>query len=470
MRSMMVAAIAACAGGSMAALLALSVQGCSSSDAATPPSDAGDAGVVDAADEAANDAAPNIDQPPNVYPAQHQPIPQMKNVGGPVLPSMQIVTVTFAGDPKRDSIRAYTDFIVKSGWWDTVMTGFGVGKGSSGGHAELPAAFGVDAGVSVTITDDDVRALLQAKITSGELPRPIKGVTAYALYFPKNVTIQKGSETSCQNFGGYHWNFAANVPASSGDAGADGGGPAGTFDVAYAIMPRCAAYPVDDAVSNFNQLTVTASHELAEMASDPFIGPNTGFVLDTDDSWLPSFYPPGSVIENGDACSNIYDSNAESYDESGYKVQRIWDNAAAAASDNPCQPVKEGRIYFAAAVKTVAGSFNGHQTSGYVVVPAGGSTDVVVNVFSTAALPHDVLLYVGKDKRGANDPSDMDKLGNTVSIKLSRQQVNNGSGVIMTVSAGTAARTGAGGDQRIVVRSVLEKDDYNDWPFIVRVK
>ena len=465
MRSMMVAAIFACAGGSVA--LALSLQGCSNSDAAPPASDAGDAGVVDAADETAVDAGPDIDQPSNVYPAQHQPIPLMHSLGGPVLPSMQLVTVTFAGAPSRDSVRAFDDAIIKSGWWTTVMTGFGVGKGTSGGYADLPNDFGVDAGASVTITDDDIHTLLQAKITSGELPRPIQGVTAYALYFPKNVSIQNGSETSCQSFGGYHYAFMANVPAPSGDAGADAG-PGGTFNVPYAVMPRCDSFP-NDAVTNFTQLTYFGSHELAEMASDPF--PWTGFVLDTDDAWLPSFYAPGTIIENGDACSNIYDVNLASYDDpSGYSVQRIWDNAAAAASDAPCQPTKANRIYFAAAVKTDKGKFNGHDTYGYVVVPSGGSVDVVVNVFSKAELPHDALLYVGKEKQGATDPSDMGKISNTVTVALSRQQVHNGSGVIMTVSAGTASLKGQGGDQRLLVRAVLEKDDYNDWPFIVRVK
>jgi hypothetical protein len=460
MKSLMVAALAVLAGGAVAV-----AQGCSSNDSAgaAPPNDAGEGGAIEAStDDGGADAGPGIDQPPGVYPAQHQPIPQMVNVGGPVLADPEIVTVTFAGEAQKGSIGVYTDTVIKSPYWKTVMTGFGVHAGVSGGHAELPSDFGVDAGAAVTITDDDIHALLQKHITSGLLPTPKQGKTAYALYFPKNVTIQKQSETSCQQFGGYHNNFSANVPA--GDAGA-----AGTFDVAYAVMPRCDAYPSNDPVSNFNALTLVASHELAEMASDPYIGPNTGYVLGDDDSWLPAFYAPGTTIENGDACAS-YSAAAESYDESGYTVQRIWDNAAAAASENPCQPVKAGSIYFAAAVRTTKGSFNGKQTYGYIVVPKGGSTDAVINVFSKAALPHDVLLYTGKDKFGASDPSDMTKIGNNLTVTLSRQQVNNGNGVIMHIEAAANSLSGAGGDQRIAVRAVLETNDYNDWPVIIRVK
>jgi len=446
------------------AVIVVASAACSSDSTPDVAADAGTDAVVDVNAADANDGG--IEQDPNVYPADHQPIPLLRNAGnGPVITNPKLVTITFVGDAKRDAYRAFGDTILGTPWWTTIMNGFGVQPGSGGGYAELaPTWTGTG---RVTISGSDIDAFLQRGITDGTIPRPVKDVL-YAFYFPKNVTVQNGSSGSCQQFLAYHTSTTVLVPdadAGVSDAGADAGEggapPTGTpVEVPYAVIPVC---DTGDATATFEQTTVAASHEFAEAATDPF--PNSGqggYLLDTDDSWLPPFYPPGSIIENGDACFEL-----PAWTEGNYKVQRSWTNAAAMVGDQPCQPVPQGRVYFAAAVRTIKQNANGHSSYGYLFVKRGQSASAIVNVFSLKALPHDLLLYVGAPKANQSDPSDLAPLKNEIQVQLSRQTAHNGNGAVLQV---TVPDTSTTGDFRMVVRAVLEPDDYNDWPLIVHVR
>ena len=53
-----------------------------------------------------------------------------------------------------------------------------------------------------------------------------------------------------------------------------------------------------------------------------------------------------------------------------------------------------------------------------------------------------------------------------VTVTLSQNQANNGDGITVTFSAPKNADPE---DVRVVIRSVLETNDYNDWPVIVHV-
>ncbi len=434
------------------------------------------ANVPDATADAVVEAAAaegGIEQDPNVYPADHQPIPLMTNHGGGVLPSVKVVTVTFAGDTRRDSLRTFDDKIVTTDWWKTTMTGVGVGVGSGGLYAELAPPWPGSARFNVD--DSQIQQMIQDGINHGTLPSPGTGASSsllYTFYFPKNVSITLGSDSSCTSFGGYHFSTTVTVPlnvpvppdggveAGVSDGGADAmpfdAGPAGPpIAVAYAVVPTC--------TSSFDDLTIPASHELAEAASDPFVGSNTGFNLDTDDAWLPSYYTPGQAIENGDACFDVHPQ----WTEGSYLVQRIWSNSAAKAGDAPCQPVLPGRVFFAAAVRTTLQAVSGHKSYGYLFVNRGTTATAVINVFSLKALAHDLSLYTGVPKSSQSDPSDLDVLKNDITTRLSRQTAHNGNGVILSVSV---PDTSVRGDFRMVVRAVLEPDDYNDWPLIIHVR
>jgi hypothetical protein len=228
-------------------------------------------------------------------------------------------------------------------------------------------------------------------------------------------------------------------------------------------VPKCnySNNPTQD----FEELTIGASHEFAEAATDPHpIGNDGTYRLTDDDSW--SAGGGGFGAECGDMCENLPDL---AYDETGYQVQRIWSNGAAARSQQPCQPAPGTKpVYFAAAVRTTKQSIDGHMTYGYLVIKKGKGADAEVDVFSEAELPHDVLLYVGKDRGSGHDPSDMATPDDGIMAHLSSSTyVHNGNCVTLHVDVPSSA---VPGDHRILVRAVLSQGDYNDWPFIVRVQ
>ena len=397
--------------------------------------DDGAVATLDAGGDAiAIDARPDAEQDPNVYPAQHQPIPQVDNLGGPVLDHAKLVSVSFTGDALRDSLRTYTHELLTSVWWKKTLGTFGFADGSNGGDFEL-----ADTVSGTTITDDNFQTYARQAITDGKLPMP-DAQTLFMFYLPPNTTIDLQGQLTCRDNGGYHSSFLMSF-------GGGDGGVTTTLDIAYAIIPRC--------FGSFEEATIAASHEIAEAATEPTPGESPTYYLVSNDAWIPILQGHSVGGEVGDLCSYL------NYDESGYTVQRIWSNAAAAASKNPCQPAS--KAYFGAAVRTSPRIVSGTKLNGHVAVARGQSIDALIDFFSEAALPHDVTLEVGVPA----DSGGLDSLPQGVTASLSRTTVHNGNGIVMTLGATSSA---APGSTRIVVRSTLDASDFNDWPVILTVK
>jgi hypothetical protein len=455
--------------------------GCGTSPAKqSSTSDAGDASTADVVAEAAVDAGIDINQDPNVYPSQHHPIPQIDYNGGPVLTHPRIVTVSFVGDPHRDSWRAFDHLITTTQWWTETAEGFCIDGGTYNGQCVgggttaapdggewLPDGSTADAGdgyldveipydySSMAITDDDIQTWLALHVGNGDFPPP-DPETIYALYFPTTTSISPGggSPPLCapEGYGvilGYHNQTTVMAVGSSTPQ-----------QVAYAVLPYCDLGAGD--LGNFEFATTTASHEIAEAATDPQPDQLPAYYLHSNDAWAGANSIAGG--ECGDLCENV---NNNTYDESGYTVQRIWSNQAAAQSMNPCQPWPN--TYYGAALRTTPQMIEGHESDGYVVVKRGQSVNVIADVFAQKALPHDLALYVGQNKGPyeTTDPSDVAAPGDGITVTLSQTQVNNGDGIIVTFAVPSSGSTG---DYAMVIRSVLESNDYNDWPVIVHVE
>jgi hypothetical protein len=447
--------------------------GCNGASSASVGADGGDASRADVTPEAAPvDAGPDIDQDPDVYPAHHHPIPQIDYSGGAIIDHVKVVTVTFTGDIHKSSLRYFDHMLASSDWWKQTAEGYCVDAGShagcvGGGTASAPEGGAWrpdgstdDAGdgfldvelaydLPSSITDAQIQTWLAQHIAAGDFPTP-DAQTVYMLYFPQTTSIEAplNQGASCVQFGGYH----DSVPVTF-----DGGG----VEVAYAVLPFC-DYGQGETV-NFQQVTLAASHELAEAVTDPHPLGTVAFNLDSNDAWVGALSYGGG--ECGDMCTYVADPT---YDESGYTVQRIWSNQAAAQSKQPCQPFP--LPYFAAALRTSSQKIppDNHVSDGYVLLRRGQSVDVVADVFSETALAHDLLLYAGKDKgSAATDPSDMGAPDDYIQVSLSQQQVHNGNGVVVTFSVPTKA---IAGNFRLVVRAVFDKANYNDWPVIVHVE
>lgn len=439
MRTMKTRAFFACA------LVAAACAACGSDPTAAPGGadaggDADDASTVDATADASTDApiadaAADIEQDPNVYPAKHHPIPQVDNQGGPLLDHMTLVTVSFVGDTHRDTFRAFGHAIGTTTWWHKTLGTYGLADAIVGPDVEL-ASLGTR-----SMMESEFEAYLAQQVTMGNLPPPTPQ-TLYVVYTPRPLSITLPSlGSSCSGFDGYHGSFPIALPNP------DGGAPT-TVNAAYAVVCECS--------TSLTEMTITAAHEIAEAATDPNIQYSPSYYMYTCDAWEQDLGGAGKAGEVGDLCSWL------TWTEGTWEVQRIYSNAAAAASKNPCQPYD--KLYFGAAPRTTPKLIGGVKMDGRLSIARGKSLDVILDAFSEAALPNDFSLYVGQNVGpGANGVS---SIGPSITSSLSKTKVHNGNGVILTISVGATTPTG---DYPFVIRSVLNASDYNDWPVILGV-
>jgi hypothetical protein len=122
-------------------------------------------------------------------------------------------------------------------------------------------------------------------------------------------------------------------------------------------------------------LTIVASHEIIESATDP--DPPHGFAMPpelwpqtgTKPPWaVPTWsYLQSGAVEVGDLCQGTV------VDEGAYAYQRVWSTTAAAAEGDPCVPALPLPYYSVATPKD------------WIAVPAGSTAMVPVTGWSTAA-------------------------------------------------------------------------------------
>jgi hypothetical protein len=440
------AAVYACGGGSDSSA---SDAGASDATATDGGADVTNGDGGSSGDDSATiaDALPDINQDPNVYPAMHHPIPLVDRGPGPVIDHMKIVTVTFVGDANRDTYRAFDQAIGGTSWWQSTLMPYGLSPSQVIAEVELPDTF------SGTTTDDSaLRTYFSTQIESGVLPPP-DGETLYVVYATRTMSVTLSTlGSSCSGFEGYHDAFATHVPPP--DGGAADAGPTAAVTAAYAMVFDCFN-------GGINGITSVASHEIAEAATDPDVDMNLAYYMETNAAWLqqtgtnPMTGAVTTAGEVGDLCVD-YDVT-----EGSYVLQRIYSNAAAALSENPCQPTST--TYFGGAVRTSKALTNGILADGFVSVKPGESTDVLIDVFSQAALPSDLTLSVG----GLNFGGGVQLITTGVTTSLSNKTVHNGDGVVLTINA---ASTVAPGRYPFVVRAELSASDTNDWPVILIVQ
>jgi hypothetical protein len=323
------------------------------------------------------------------YPAPHPAMPQIPRNGGVVLRHPSVVTVTFAGDPLQDKIEAFADQVVGLDWWSTVNADYGVGAAESAARVVIPKA------PAAAIGDADLERWLAARIGDGTLPAPTDQ-TVYALYYPQTTTVTlgdaEGGGASCSTFLGYHTTVDVAVAGK-------------TVHVAYAVINQCGG--------GLDELTVTASHELTEAATDPHpVDASTaGYVILDDGPWT------GLGGEDADMCAGV-----SSAAEAGFALTRVWNNRAAAAGDQPCLPVPgEGRGPF----------FDAGIVRERLVAHLGGSASTEVDCYAFGALPSRIRLKAQADEQAP------------LSLSFDHKTCTNGDKVTLTVSLRSGAQRGA---------------------------
>jgi hypothetical protein len=357
--------------------------------------------------------------------AQHPPLPQVPNQGGPLLAHPRLVVITFAEDPNSATIAAHARWIVTSQWLAMVGPEYGIGQGSIVGVVNTMMT------APQMATDADVQNLLVTGIQNNSFPRPTGGSftdTLYMIYFPQRTTIllpngDGTNSTSCMDFGGYHSETDSMQP----------------LHFSYAVIPFCSAF--DPNLTDIENDQISASHELFEAATDSLPLTNPAYALSQNDPNPSSWLFVGGEL--GDLCA----LPARAYREAGFVAQRVWSNQAAAANTrDPCVPADPAHPFFVVqpTPQTVQG------------VSAGSSIQYQLSAWSTA--PMAAWSVSASATQGSFMP--------TVSVMPSSMSNGSQGTMQVTIPAG-APRNGSA---LIMVTSAISQTEFQLWPVAIVVQ
>lgn len=281
--------------------------------------------------------------------------PRVINVGGQTIAHPIVQPIVFDGDPSTESIADFTRKVAVSSYWQGIGAEYGVSAIAPRtpiSVAEAPAT---------SVAAKQIETWLRDRLASPSQPLgPVDPSTLYIVYEPAGTTVtapELGS--SCVDFGGYHGEIDVNGVA-----------------VGYAVVPRC---------SDLDTLTVSASHEMFEWATNPFpkTRPAYARVDDAHAAWNVVM-----VGEIADLCTFLDRQNVAPADI-GYRVQRQWSNALSQVGSFPCAPY-DGIPNFQAIPDTP--DFIGAERG--IVVPKNGTRTVPVRLYSDIATTGDLTLKV----------------------------------------------------------------------------
>ena len=356
----------------------------------------------------------------------HTALPVIDGHEKRVLPSAQIVTVTFPGYAHTAEVEAFGDFIGGSAWLKTVGAEYGVGPATHKQKLVWPSAS------PDRYTDQDLRKMLTTAISDGTLPAPTAGANALAIlvYVPATsildataagggvICLQGSFHTAGGLFtAGYHESFLA---------------PDGTR-VPYAVIGDC--------TSELDEITEAATRELIGMITNPYEVDNTGYLFETvpTDPWLFN-------LDNGEV--GYFCSGEQTHaDEGGFTLHRSWSNAAAKAGQEPCVPVPADDVYT-----------NVSADPETLVSAAPGTTlSFQLTGWSTAPTAEWGLLL--------SRPDGVDYTVARIAAKLSAGSINNGKIVTLTMTVPSTAKSGEYGGV-----NVLSGPNERVWPVGFTVK
>jgi hypothetical protein len=244
--------------------------------------------------------------------APHPAVAQVVSNGGHVLAHPRVMTISWATDPRGPILDQLAQELTQTSYWATTTSEYGVGPLTVATPVHLTDA------IPMTYTDDEFTKLI-AQNTSGTSPPwgPPDRSTIYIIAIPPEVTFDDHGEKCCSTFGGYHSETIVNG-----------------VSVPYAIACACAGFNGKE-TTDVTDLTVGASHELIEAATDPYTNTNPAFIGADDDHMIWTMLTMSGEV--GDMCE--LNSDANIIPAGGQlMVQRTWSNKAAAAGQNPCVP------------------------------------------------------------------------------------------------------------------------------------
>jgi hypothetical protein len=115
----------------------------------------------------------------------------------------------------------------------------------------------------------------------------------------------------------------------------------------------------------------------------------------------------------------------------GFLVQRVWSNANAAASHDPCAPVPAGEVYFNAVPDLSMTEMHPGSYLEGIPVPPGGTGTAALHLFSDAKTPGPFTISVAETGiTGTRVPPDP---LHQLSFSLDRTTGENGDVVTLTI-------------------------------------
>jgi hypothetical protein len=242
---------------------------------------------------------------PQLESLEERQVPAIDYHGGPLLQTVEVQGV-YLGDQwyanptlynQTGYLEGFLGTIVNSSYMDMLSNaGYRVGRGSATGGLIASAALADGS----TLDDSTIQSLLSGGVQNGSLQYPDAN-RLYVVFVEPSVEVTNGSQDSAHNFASYHNAFA---------------GPNGTT-IRYAVVP----YPGGSTnnlkgnpnLGDLQDMTMVASHEIAEGATDPDGGYGTA-------GWYGAF---GFEIADYFAGQTVY--------VNGYAMQRIASPFAAKA-------------------------------------------------------------------------------------------------------------------------------------------
>jgi hypothetical protein len=255
-------------------------------------------------------------------------VPSITFHGGPLLTHVEVEPIYYgsywtagAGAQQASDLNTFLQFITGSSYMD-MLSEYNVGRGTlvDNGVAD-PGIAGAH-----SIDDSQLRSAITVNVNRGSVQAPDHN-RLYIVFTAPNMVVTSGSETSSRDFFGYHDSFVDS-----------------SFRVIrYAII----AHPVGNGdapgLNDFQTLTWTASHELAESVTNPDNG--GWFDTKTND-------------EIADLCDSVDDAGVLN----GYVVSAVWsvqqNSCVIPADAQPFTSMSDGGPSFALR-EQVADAFTG---------------------------------------------------------------------------------------------------------------
>jgi hypothetical protein len=233
------------------------------------------------------------------------PFPIVPSYDGALLSPLNLVTIVSQSDSGNAPVLfAYSNGIGASQWWAALAGEYGLGPVTAAANLLGPSIDG-------DVTDHDVYEYITSAVAANAGPAR-DGNSLYLLYLPPGIRVIQGGVVNdgCGKFQAYH-------------------APYGNRGDNLAVVQRCGGS------DPFDNMMVSASHELIEAATDPDglsyalprIAPHAPW---NEPIW--NAYNLTGHAELADLCEGTY------WGEGSVYYQRVWSNAAAAAHGDPCVP------------------------------------------------------------------------------------------------------------------------------------